>query len=340
FIERLEALGPDSAAELEVLNNMSDDKLDDFMKTMSDGGNVATDALAKAIGDGGDDVIASAGHLMDDTGESMKDGISNGNCRGMGEDIVDGVVEGVEGQQSVISGAMEDMSTKMSESFKATNKIKSPSGLYKELGREIPAGLALGITGKQSDAVSAIKTVSSKMQASMSGLSGSFRTIGVNAMAGLGRGIDASKGSLFAKASSIAGGIAGTLRGALQIKSPSRVMAEIGRWIPAGIADGITKNARDVYNAMDDISDGITAQDLSLDYATPDGMSTALARAGRGTVDVNAREDLIAGAVEKLSNKLDNLRIEMDKREFGRVVNDVVVDGRDSANRNGGRRRI
>src|SRR5699024_7561198 len=141
-------------------------------------------------------------------------------------DIVDGVVDGVEGHQVAIGGAMEDMASMMSDTFKAANKIKSPSGLYKEIGREIPAGLALGIAGKQEDAVSAITSVATEMQSSMDGLSGSFRTIGTNAMAGLGRGIDASKGSLFAKASSIAGGIAGTLRGALQIKSPSRVMAE------------------------------------------------------------------------------------------------------------------
>src|SRR5699024_9082266 len=214
---------------------------------------------------------------------------------------------------------------KMSESFKATNKIKSPSGLYKELGREIPAGLALGITGKQSDAVSAIKTVASKMQSRMSGLSGSFRTIGVNAMAGLGRGIDASKGSLSAKASSIAGGIAGTLRGALQIQSPSRVMAEMGRWIPAGIADAITKNARDVYNAMDDISDGITAQDLSLDYATPDGMSTSLASAVRGTVDVDSRDSRLIGAISSLERRLGDLEIVMDGDKVGRVVEPHVT---------------
>src|SRR5699024_8134293 len=139
-------------------------------------------------------VVESIRHLVEESDMTLGEAINAAGFDSHGEDIVDGVVEGVEGQQSVISGAMEDMSTKMSESFKATNKIKSPSGLYKELGREIPAGLALGITGKQSDAVSAIKTVSSKMQASMSGLSGSFRTIGVNAMAGLGRGIDASKG--------------------------------------------------------------------------------------------------------------------------------------------------
>src|SRR5699024_8661095 len=326
FIEWLETLGPDSAAELEVLNNMSDDKLDDFMKTMSDGGNVATDALAKAIGDDGDDVIASVGHLSDDTGESMKDGISNANFPGMGEDIVDGVVDGVEGQQGVIGGAMEDMASMMSDTFKTANKIKSPSGLYKEIGREIPAGLALGIAGKQSDAVSAIKTVASKMQSSMSGLSGDFKTIGVNAMAGLGRGIDASKGSLFAKASSIAGGIAGTLRGALQIKSPSRVMAEIGRWIPAGIADGITKNARDVYNALDDISDGITAQDLSLDYATPEGIRTSLSSAVSGTVDVNSRDSMIAEAIGSLERRLGDLEVVMDGERVGRIIRPHIND--------------
>src|SRR5699024_1590818 len=79
---------------------------------------------------------------------------------------------------------------------------------------------------------------------------------------------------------------------------------------------------------------------IDLSYTTPSGMRTTLASAVSGTVDVNAREDMIAGAIDHLADKLENLRIEMDGREFGRAIDERVTDGRNDAVRGGGRRRI
>src|SRR5699024_901416 len=163
--------------------------------------------------------------------------------------------------------------------------------------------------------------------------------IGKNVIKGFTKGISSMFDGVKSTVKKITGFIPGFIKKTLGIKSPSRVLADIGRDTGAGLVVGLSDSEDAVSRASERLADVATPK-IDMSYQTPEGIRTSLSSAVSGTVDVNAREDLIAGAVEKRSNKLDNLRIEMDKREFGRVVNDVVVDGRDSANRNGGRRRI
>lgn len=70
-----------------------------------------------------------------------------------------------------------------------------------------------------------------------------LRQIGIDIMAGLISGIASKAAELWDKVKSIADGIKNSLKDALDINSPSKVMAnDVGRWIPAGIAQGIEKN--------------------------------------------------------------------------------------------------
>src|SRR5690606_19312556 len=126
------------------------------------------------------------------------------------------------------------------------------------------------------------------------------------------------------------------------IKSPSRLMMALAKHIPGGAIKGMESMTGKLKSATARMADAMTPEvsQVSMDYATPSGVHSSLASAINGTVDVNAREDIIAGAIGKLEAKLENLRIEMDGREFGRAVSDVSTEGRNQAVRNGGRRRI
>jgi TP901 family phage tail tape measure protein len=73
--------------------------------------------------------------------------------------------------------------------------------------------------------------------------------IGEDIINGLISGIDAMKGSLFTKAQEIADTIKSTIQSALDIHSPSRVMMELGKWIPIGLAEGINRNINAVVSA-------------------------------------------------------------------------------------------
>lgn len=263
-------------------------------------------------------------HLVKETGLTFEEAVKAAGFDQYGEDIVDGVVDGVDSSSDEAIDVLTQMSGAMGEAFRSANKIQSPSRLYKEYGQELPAGLKLGIEGKQNVAINAIKAVAKKMKEGLSGLSGDFRSVGVNAMGGLSAGIEGQRSSLMGKASSIASGIAGTLRSALQVRSPSRVMMEIGRWIPEGLAEGIAGNTRSVTNAVNAMTSDITTQDMSLSYDTPGGLKSSLAGAVSGTVDVNANDSMTARAIAGLSERLNGMQVVMEGEQVGVLVAPTV----------------
>jgi TP901 family phage tail tape measure protein len=73
--------------------------------------------------------------------------------------------------------------------------------------------------------------------------------IGKNIIQGLIDGISSMASALFEKARSIANSIKSTIQDALDINSPSRVMFDLGKWVPIGLAEGIERNISAVIAA-------------------------------------------------------------------------------------------
>lgn len=83
----------------------------------------------------------------------------------------------------------------------------------------------------------------------------SMNQVGKDAIKGLENGMMAMEPALMATAKRIADSIKSTIKSALDIHSPSRVMRdEIGRWIPQGIALGIKDNAKAVYAELENMA--------------------------------------------------------------------------------------
>ncbi|MEK5530646.1 hypothetical protein MKX79_14870 [Viridibacillus sp. FSL R5-0468] len=77
----------------------------------------------------------------------------------------------------------------------------------------------------------------------------SMKSIGKDSIKGLMAGMEDMEPSLQKKAQSIADSISKTIAKALQIKSPSRVMKKLGKWVPVGLADGMEDNIGAVIQA-------------------------------------------------------------------------------------------
>jgi len=78
---------------------------------------------------------------------------------------------------------------------------------------------------------------------------------GKNLLFGIGEGITNAISSVVTKAKDAAASIVDGIKSFLQIGSPSRLLAnEVGQWIPAGIAEGITNNSDLVTDAMNDVT--------------------------------------------------------------------------------------
>ncbi len=101
--------------------------------------------------------------------------------------------------------------------------------------------------------------------------------LGKDIIMGLINGIGAMGGALWDAAKNVAHSVLDSIKGALDIHSPSRVMRDqVGKWIPAGIAEGINGNAAPVRRAMKDIASmttgrlsGNLAMSLRPAYAMP-----------------------------------------------------------------------
>lgn len=113
-----------------------------------------------------------------------------------------------------------------------------------------------GMTGAVSSAANAIgNTVSGikeKITGVFSGAGSWLSDAGRQVIQGLINGIGNMAGAVKDKIEGLGHNVVGWAKGVLGINSPSRVFRDqVGRWIPAGMAAGITRNLTPVQQAMD-----------------------------------------------------------------------------------------
>ncbi len=166
--------------------------------------------------------------------------------------------------------------------------------------------------------------------------------IGKNIIQGLINGIGSMAGAVWDSVTKIGENIKSAFTGFFSIHSPSRLMASLSKHIPGGAIVGIESMIGKVRRTTDKLSEAMTPEtrDISMDYSTPSGSYASLASAISGTVDVDSRDDMIAGAIDNLNRKLDSLRIEMNEKEMARFVSDSAQDSRNKAVRGRGNRRL
>lgn len=136
-------------------------------------------------------------------------------------------------------------------------QINSPSKVMYENGRYAIAGFVKGIDNQnkislQPKMITIAKGIISDIKREAG--PDKFREIGTNIMRGLIDGIASKEGDLKTKVESIANTITGKLQKALQIHSPSRVMARLGEFVTEGLAIGIEGNTELVANASENLA--------------------------------------------------------------------------------------
>ena len=116
----------------------------------------------------------------------------------------------------------------------------SPAKRFYPLGNDISAGVAEGM--KQFSFNSISSEIISSIRTSMSSMTASFRTTGLNFSLGLASGIRAGKYSVINAAKEVAKAGSNAANNTLEVSSPSRVMEETGRFFALGFAQGIEQN--------------------------------------------------------------------------------------------------
>lgn len=116
------------------------------------------------------------------------------------------------------------------------------------------------ISGGISRAAATARSGSSQIASAFNSLNGQLYSAGIFAMSGLTSGISSGAGRAIAAARSVANSVSSTIRTALKIHSPSRVMVSIGEYITQGLAKGIMASSKLVDKASGRLTDMATPQ--------------------------------------------------------------------------------
>lgn len=136
--------------------------------------------------------------------------------------------------------------------------FRSAWGVITSIGGRIVVAVISGLVSLASRMWSSAKSAASRMLSAFRAVS--WGSVGTHIISGIIRGIAGAAGKLFSSMKNLASKALSAAKKVLGINSPSRVFAaEVGRWIPAGIAVGVTKNSGILSSVMDDTAKSMTA---------------------------------------------------------------------------------
>lgn len=175
-------------------------------------------------------------------------------------------------------------------------------------------------------ATSDIDKISSALGTS---LSKSYYQAGVNAAAGLVSGLESQKKTLEKMMKDLANTLVSTIKKSLQIKSPSKVFAGLGRFIPEGLAMGVDGAVKTAVSSVSDMSDRIT-EATRITVPEPEAPFSLSRNYSSGTTS-SEEANLLAEMIELFqqfqaslpgtiyNNQRESVGI-LDKRGFDRMV--------------------
>ena len=136
--------------------------------------------------------------------------------------------------------------------------LVSLGGTLISTGAELISNVASGIASAFSTLWSNVVSWARKIPESIKKGVGNLRSIGLNMIEGLWKGIKEKFDSVIQRVKDLAAKLPDAVKKVLGISSPSKVFAEVGKWIPEGLALGIESNLGSVQNAADAMA-GATA---------------------------------------------------------------------------------
>jgi phage-related protein len=135
--------------------------------------------------------------------------------------------------------------------------FRSAWGVITSIGGRIVIAIVSGLASLASHMWSKAKSAISRMKSAFT--TGGWSSIGTHIISGIIRGIAGAAGRLFSAMKNLASKALSAAKKVLGINSPSRVFAaEVGKWIPAGIAVGVTKNSDILSGVMDETARNMT----------------------------------------------------------------------------------
>ena len=196
------------------------------------------------------------------------------------------------------------------------NTIKELPGKIQNYLKESVSKAATWVKDMGSKGKEAITSLIANIVEAAKSIPSNMMEIGKNIVQGVWNGILNAKNWFVGKVKDFFGGIVDGVKDALGIHSPSTVFAtKVGRWIPAGIGQGITDNAKSALAPLQKLFDDIIG-------STPN-MPIDVTSGG----DKSQSTESYTGALAKIMSKLDelgNIDIYLDgKKLVGSIIKDI-----------------
>lgn len=186
-----------------------------------------------------------------------------------------------------------------------SDRKKADEPIYEGYGKNIGISIARGIRSSADEVKRAVSSLASavKSSASSSFSSDMMTSYGANISKGLAKGIGENSDDAIHAAQAVASAVSQTIKGAMKIKSPSRVTYEYGKYIDEGLANGIYDHT---YMAVKSVS-----------YLTDDIVSTANNMISAITATLDSNMDM----QPTIRPVLDTSDIETKAKRIGSMFN-------------------
>lgn len=226
-----------------------------------------------------------------------------------GKELIDKVKEGFNAKKEVVKQAITNIITAV------ITFLQSKAGEFLNKGKELIGKVKDGFIQKKNDVVNAGKQIIEAAKTAISNFKSQFIQVGSNIIEGVAQGIKNGIGRITSAARDAANKALSAAKSALGIHSPSKVFAnEVGKWIPAGMAEGIAGNLKVVKNAMNEMTE-LGQNDLNneLDYKIK-------------TNSFLNSESLKANEEELNKDKFINLNLSIGGQNFKALVDRISLE--------------
>ena len=214
------------------------------------------------------------------------------NLQPVGADVIAGMGEGMANADLSTDAARVEINTE--NALRSAFNSHSPAQTMVPIGNDVAAGVGQGMSEYNFSGDAAAMAQSAK-NAAAAAMNGAGINAGKMFSAGIATGILSGRSGVISAAISVARAAVSAMRSALQIHSPSRVTAEIGRYTGEGFEIGLTESLnaaiRSAQSAVGslNLAPRLTAPDLSSAF-TSAAQSVADAEGARPIyLNVNGR---------------------------------------------------
>ena len=205
------------------------------------------------------------------TEEQIKALFSAMNFTDVGDDVGSGVGQGM--AEHSFSGDAGTMATNIESDTRSALDSHSPAQRMVPIGNDVAAGVGQGM-GEYNFSGDAAKMAQNAKNAAAAAMNGAGINAGKMFSAGIATGILSGRSGVISASISVARAAVSAMRSALQIHSPSRVTAEIGRYTGEGFEIGLTESLnaaiRSAQSAVGslNLAPRLTAPDLGSAFAS------------------------------------------------------------------------